>query len=87
MVAADYEKWNLAVGTEGGVGAATGSPFKPIILAGPEGVPDKVYDALAKKIFPNANAGDDWEVGNYADAGWATELDRRHTEVVQHRTR
>ena len=71
----DYEKSrvNLAVGTEGGgSGRQPGSSFKPIILAEAikQGTPlDKVYDAPAKKIFPDANAGDDWEVGNYADAG------------------
>jgi penicillin-binding protein 1A len=71
----DYEtsRVNLAVGTDGGgSGRPSGSSFKPIILAEAlkQGVPlDKVYDAPAKKVFPDANAGDDWEVGNYADAG------------------
>ncbi len=71
----DYDKSrvNLAVGTDGGgSGRQPGSSFKPIILAEAlkQGVPlDKVYDAPAKKVFPNANGGADWEVGNYADAG------------------
>jgi penicillin-binding protein 1A len=71
----DYEasRVNLAVGEEGGgSGRAPGSSFKPVILAEAlkQGVPlDKAYDAPAKKVFPDANAGDDWEVGNYADAG------------------
>jgi penicillin-binding protein 1A len=71
----DYQKSrvNLAVGSEGGgSGRQPGSSFKPIILAEAlkQGTPlDKVYDAPAKKVFPDANAGDDWEVGNYADAG------------------
>jgi penicillin-binding protein 1A len=71
----DYQKSrvNLAVGTDGGgSGRQPGSSFKPIVLAEAlkQGIPlDKVYDAPAKKVFPDANAGDDWEVGNYADAG------------------
>ena len=71
----DYEKSqvNLAVGTDGGgSGRQPGSSFKPFVLAEAlkQGVPlDKVYDAPAKKVFPKANAGEDWEVGNYADAG------------------
>jgi penicillin-binding protein 1A len=64
---------NLAVGTDGGgSGRQPGSAFKPIVLAETlkQGVAlDKVYDAPAKKVFPDANAGDDWEVSNYADAG------------------
>jgi penicillin-binding protein 1A len=71
----DYEtsRVNLAVGAEGGgSGRPPGSSFKPIVLAEAlkQGIPlDKVYDAPAKKVFPDANAGVDWEVGNYADAG------------------
>jgi penicillin-binding protein 1A len=71
----DYEKSrvNLAVGTEGGgSGRQPGSAFKPIVLAEAlkQGVPlDKTYDAPAKKTFEGANAGGDWEVANYADAG------------------
>lgn len=71
----DYEesRVNLAVGTDGGgSGRQPGSSFKPIILAEAlkQGVPlSRVYDAPAKKVFPDANAGVDWEVGNYADAG------------------
>lgn len=71
----DYQasRVNLAVGSEGGgSGRPPGSSFKPFVLAEAlkQGVPlDKSYDAPAKKVFPDANAGDDWEVGNYADAG------------------
>ena len=71
----DYEtsRVNLAVGTDGGgSGRQPGSAFKPIILAETlkQGVPlDKTYDAPAEKVFPDANAGEDWPVGNYADAG------------------
>jgi penicillin-binding protein 1A len=74
----DYEtsRVNLAVGTEGGgSGRQPGSAFKPIVLAEAlkQGTSlNKVYDAPAKRVFPDANAGDDWEVGNYADAGLGT---------------
>ena len=71
----DYQssQVNLAVGTEGGgSGRPPGSSFKPVVLAEAlkQGIPlSTVYDAPAKKVFPKANAGVDWEVGNYADAG------------------
>ncbi len=71
----DFEtsKVNLAVGRDGGgSGRGPGSAFKPIALAEAlkQGVSlNQVYDAPAKKVFEGADAGDDWEVGNYADAG------------------
>jgi 1A family penicillin-binding protein len=64
---------NLATGTFGGGGGRQpGSAFKPFVLAEAlvQGVPmSKVYDAPAKKTFPKMNNGEDWPVGNYADAG------------------
>jgi penicillin-binding protein 1A len=68
---AGYEV-NLATGTSGGGGGRQpGSSFKPFVLAEAlvQGVPmSKVYDAPAKKTFPKMDNGNDWVVGNYADA-------------------
>jgi membrane peptidoglycan carboxypeptidase len=69
----DESKVNLAVGRDGGgSGRGPGSAFKAVALAEAlkQGVSlNQVYDAPAKKVFEGADAGDDWEVGNYADAG------------------
>jgi penicillin-binding protein 1A len=67
------QRVNLAVGKEGGgSGRQPGSAFKPIVLAEAlkQGTPlTQVYDAPARKTFRGADAGRDWVVGNYADAG------------------
>ncbi|MCD9624469.1 transglycosylase domain-containing protein [Rhabdothermincola salaria] len=70
------EKVNLATGTLGGGGGRQpGSSFKTFALAEAvaQGIPlNKTYDAPAKLVIPEANDGEDWEVGNYADAGLGT---------------
>ncbi len=67
------ERVNLALGVDGGgSGRQPGSSFKPIVLAEAlkQGTPlTTVYDAPSKKTFRGADAGDDWVVANYADAG------------------
>jgi len=67
------QRVNLAVGRDGGgSGRQPGSAFKPIVLAEAlkQGTPlTTVYDAPARKTFRGANAGADWVVANYADAG------------------
>ena len=64
---------NLAIGTLGGGGGRQpGSSFKPFALAEAlaQGIPlNKTYNAPAKLVIPEANDGEDWEVGNYGDAG------------------
>ena len=64
---------NLATGTLGGGGGRQpGSSFKPFALAEAvaQGIPlNKTYNAPAKLVIPEANDGEDWEVGNYGDAG------------------
>ena len=64
---------NLATGTLGGGGGRQpGSSFKPFALAEAvaQGIPlNKTYNAPAKLVIPGANDGEDWEVGNYGDAG------------------
>ncbi len=64
---------NLATGTLGGGGGRQpGSSFKPFALAEAvaQGIPlNKSYNAPAKLVIPGANDGEDWEVGNYGDAG------------------
>lgn len=68
-----YSKVNLAVGADGGgAGRQAGSSFKAFTLATAmdQGVPlSRVYDAPARLVIPKADAGRDWSVGNYADAG------------------
>jgi len=70
------EKVNLATGTLGGGGGRQpGSSFKTFALAEAvaQGIPlNKTYDAPAKLVIPGANDGEDWEVGNYGDAGLGT---------------
>jgi penicillin-binding protein 1A len=67
------EKVNLATGALGGGGGRQpGSSFKPFALAEAvaQGIPlNKTYDAPAKLVIPEADDGEDWEVGNYDDAG------------------
>jgi len=69
----DNNKVNLATGTLGGGGGRQpGSSFKPFALAEAvaQGIPlTKTYNAPAKLVIPGANDGQDWEVGNYGDAG------------------
>ncbi|MCU0311546.1 MAG: PBP1A family penicillin-binding protein [Acidimicrobiales bacterium] len=71
----DYQasEVNLATGVLGGGGGRQpGSSFKPFALAEAvaQGIPlDKTYNAPAKLVIPDANEGEDWEVGNYGDAG------------------
>jgi penicillin-binding protein 1A len=70
------DKVNLATGALGGGGGRQpGSSFKPFALAEAvaQGIPlNKTYDAPAKLVIPGANDGQDWEVGNYGDAGLGT---------------
>ena len=71
----DYEasEVNLATGSLGGGGGRQpGSSFKPFALAEAvaQGIPlNKTYNAPARLVIPGANDGEDWEVGNYGDAG------------------
>lgn len=71
-----YSKLNLAVGTEGGgAGRQAGSSFKMFTLAEAlnQGIGlSKSYNAPARLTIPRADAGKDWSVGNYADAGLGT---------------
>jgi penicillin-binding protein 1A len=68
-----YSKVNLAVGAEGGgAGRQAGSAFKAFTLAEAmnQGIPlSRVYDSPARIVIPKVDAGKDWSVGNYADAG------------------
>jgi len=68
-----YSKVNLAVGADGGgAGRQAGSSFKAFTLAEAmnQNFPmSKTYDAPSRISIPKADAGRDWSVGNYADAG------------------
>jgi 1A family penicillin-binding protein len=68
-----YSKVNLAVGADGGGGGRqAGSAFKAFTLseAMNQGIPlSRTYDAPSRITIPRADAGHDWSVGNYADAG------------------
>lgn len=74
----DFERSqvNLAVGTlGGGSGRQPGSSYKPIALATAlqEGVPlSRTYNSPGRMTLPQANGGEDWSVGNYADGGLGT---------------
>jgi penicillin-binding protein 1A len=72
----DESQVNLAVGVEGGgSGRQPGSSFKPIVLAEAlsQGLPlETTYESPAKITIPEADAGNDWTVANYADAGLGT---------------
>ncbi len=61
---------NLALGrAAGGSGRQPGSSFKPIVLATAieEGISvESRFQNENEKVFPKANAGEDWEVSNYA---------------------
>ena len=69
-----YSKLNLAVGVDGGgSGRQAGSAFKAFTLAEAmtQGISlSRVYDAPARLVIPRADAGRDWTVANYADAGF-----------------
>ncbi len=69
----DASEVNLAVGGDGGgSGRQPGSSFKPFVLATAlsQGIGlNTRFDSPAKLVIPDANAGEDWPVGNYADAG------------------
>ncbi len=71
-----YAKVNLAVGAAGGGGGRqAGSSFKMFTLAEAmnQGVPlSKTYNAPSKITIKGADAGKDYVVGNYADAGLGT---------------
>jgi penicillin-binding protein 1A len=60
---------NLAVGQSGGgSGRGPGSSFKPIVLAEAlsQGISlESNFEAPGVMVFPDANAGEDWEVENY----------------------
>ena len=68
-----YSKVNLAVGAEGGgAGRQPGSSFKAFTLAEAmnQNFPmSKSYNSPSRLSIPKADAGLDWSVGNYADAG------------------
>lgn len=74
----DFERSqvNLAIGAlGGGSGRQPGSSYKPIALATAlqEGVPlSRTYDSPGRMTLPQANGGEDWSVGNYADGGLGT---------------
>jgi len=74
----DFERSqvNLATGTlGGGSGRQPGSSYKPIALATAlqEGVPlSRTYDSPGRITLPQANGGEDWDVGNFADGGLGT---------------
>jgi penicillin-binding protein 1A len=74
--AGPYSKLNLAVGTEGGgAGRQAGSSFKMFTLAEAlnQGIGlSKSYNAPSRLVIPKTDAGKDWSVGNYADAGLGT---------------
>jgi len=63
---------NLAMGTSGGgSGRQAGSSFKPFVLA--EAIQQGIslnskFEAPARLVLPNANAGKDWKVRNYAES-------------------
>lgn len=68
----DASQVNLATGRlGGGTGRQPGSSFKPLVLAEAlrQGIPlEQTYEAPSKLTIEEANAGEDWEVANYADA-------------------
>jgi penicillin-binding protein 1A len=67
---------NLATGQfGGGSGRQPGSSFKPIVLAEAlrQGIPlETTFDSPGKITIDGADAGRDWVVGNYGDAGQGT---------------
>lgn len=68
-----YSKVNLAVGADGGgAGRQAGSSFKAFTLAeamNQDFPMSKSYNSPSRISIPKADAGADWSVGNYADAG------------------
>ncbi len=72
-----YAKVNFALGKEGGgSGRQPGSAFKPFVLAEAVGEGYSVESAFpspAKVVFPGANAGADYTVRNYDNAGYGTQ--------------
>jgi len=69
-----FARVNFATGTDGGgTGRQAGSSFKPFVLA--TAVADgfsveSAFDAPASIVFPGANAGRDYTVHNYENAGY-----------------
>jgi len=65
----DASEVNLALGREaGGTGRQPGSSFKPFVLATAleQGISlNSRFDNEYEKVYPGANAGEDWEVSNY----------------------
>ncbi len=81
----DASEVNLAVGWDGGgSGRQPGSSFKPFVLA--EALSQGIglntqFDSPGKLVIPDANAGADWLVANYSDAG------QGHLDLVSATTR
>jgi penicillin-binding protein 1A len=69
----DASEVNLALGAAaGGSGRQPGSSFKPIVLATAleQGISlNSRFRNEYERTFPDANAGEDWEVTNYARGG------------------
>ena len=69
-----FARVNFAVGVEGGgTGRQPGSSFKPMVLA--TAVADgftveSAFDAPSEIVIPEANAGSDYTVRNYGNAGY-----------------
>lgn len=69
-----FARVNFALGVDGGgKGRQAGSSFKPMVLA--TAVADgftveSAFDAPAEIVIPNANAGRDYTVHNYENAGY-----------------
>jgi penicillin-binding protein 1A len=65
----DASEVNLALGrAAGGTGRQPGSAFKPFVLAAAleQGISLRSqFDNEYQKVYPRANAGEDWEVSNY----------------------